>query len=231
MGQEGPARRIDRATWLRERRLWNEVQMDTIYARQYDERLGAHINESHRATLARFLDALPAQPDILDAACGTGKYWSLLLARGCLVTGTDQSARMLARAYEKHPGVPVHHLGLQELAYHDAFDGVMCMDAMENAFPEDWPLLLGHFARALHPQGGLYITVEVESEEELRIAYEAGQLLGLPLVYGEYAYHGGYHYYPTDEQTRAWLDGSGFTLTETADGHGYLHYLARRASS
>ncbi len=101
------------------------------------------------------------------------------------------------------------------------------MDGMENVFPEDWPLVLSRFARALHPQSHLYLTVEVESDEELRIAYEAGQRLDLPLIYGEYAHHGGYHYYPTDGQTRAWLAEAEFTILETSEGDGYRHYLAR----
>lgn len=218
---------MDREEWRRERRLWNEVQMDTIYARQYDERWGATINDTHRQMLAHFLDRCPQRPHILDAACGTGKYWPLLLERGCAVVGTDQSARMLAIAHAKHPDVAVEHVGLQELSFSDAFDGVICMDAVEVVFPEDWPLVLSRFAGALHAQGHLYITVEIESDEELRIAYAAGQRLGLPLIYGEYAHHGGYHYYPTDEQTRTWLTEAGFTIVETAEGDGYWHYLAR----
>ena len=217
---------IDRETWRRQRRLWNEVQMDTIYARQYDAHWGASINDTHRRMIDRFLDRRPPNARILDAACGTGKYWSLLLERGCSVVGTDQSAQMLARAHAKHPAVAVKQVGVQELSFDDVFDGVICMDAMEVVFPEDWPLVLGHFARALHAGGWLYCTVEVEAEEELRVAYEAGRRLGLPLVYGEYAHHGGYHYYPADEPVRAWLTGAAFTLEETAEGDGYRHYLA-----
>ena len=223
--------RMEREEWRRERRLWNEVQMDTIWARQYDERWGAEISESHRLMLGHFLDRCPPHARILDAACGTGKYWPLLLERGFSVVGTDQSAQMLARAHEKHPDVAVERVGLQELSFSDAFDGAICLDAMENVFPEDWPLVLGNFARALDAQGHLYITVELESEEELRIAYEAGQRLGLPLIFGEYAHHGGYHFYPTDEQTRGWLEDAGFALVETAEGDGYRHYLSVKRSS
>ena len=43
---------------------------------------------------------------------------------------------------------------------------------------------------------------------------------------GEYAHHGGYHFYPTDEQVRKWLAEAGFTVDETAEGDGYLHYLS-----
>src|SRR5579859_6936724 len=140
---------MDREEWRRERRLWNEVQMDTIWARQYDDRWGAKINESHRLMLSHFLDQCPPYARILDAACGTGKYWPLLLERDCLVVGTDQSAQMLARARDKHSDVAVEQMGLQDLTFTDAFDGFICIDAMEVVFPEDWPQVLGNFARAL----------------------------------------------------------------------------------
>ena len=67
----------------------------------------------------------------------------------------------------------------------------MCMDAMEMVFPEDWPVVLRNVARALHEHGPFYFTVEITTQEAVDIAYEAGQRLGLPLIYSEYAYHGG----------------------------------------
>ncbi len=123
--------------------------------------------------------------------------------------------------------MPVEHIGLQELTFVDAFDAVICMDAMEMVFPEDWPLVLANFARALHKGGHLYFTVEIESEEALDIAYEAGKRLKLPLIYGEYAHHGGYHFYPTDQQVRDWLSEAHFTLLDTMEGDGYRHYLVK----
>ena len=218
---------MDRMQWRNERRLWNEVRMDTIYSRHYDEDWG-HINDSHRAMLGRLLDLCPPQARILDAACGTGKYWSILLERGFSVVGTDQSQGMLDRAKAKFPDVPIEHVGLQEITFSDAFDAVMCMDAMEMVFPEDWPVVLKHFANALHKNGHLYFTVEVETPEELQIAYDAGKRLGLPLIYGEYAHHGGYHYYPSDEQVRTWIAGVPFSLIDMTEGDGYRHYLMRR---
>jgi cyclopropane fatty-acyl-phospholipid synthase-like methyltransferase len=219
---------MDRGEWLQQRRLWNEVQMDTIYARQYDERWGASINGAHRQMVERLLRLCPPHAHILDAACGTGKYWPILLAEGRTVVGIDHSREMLQRAHAKFPDVPIERFALQDVNCADAFDAVICMDAMETVFPEDWPLVLANFVRALHADGHLCITVEVESEDELRVAYEAGQRLGLPLVYGEYAHHGGYHYYPTDEQTRNWLAQAWFQLVEYAEGDGYRHYLTRR---
>ena len=216
---------MDRMQWRNERRLWNEVRMDTIDARHYDEHWGGYINDMHRAMLERLLALCPPHAHILDAACGTGKYWPMIMERGFSMTGTDQSQGMLDRAKAKFPNVSVEHVGLQEITFSDAFDAVMCMDAMEMVFPEDWPLVLKNFAKALHPHGHFYITVEVETPEELQVAYDAGKRLGLPLIYGEYAHHGGYHYYPTDEQVRTWIAETPLTLLDMTEGDGYRHYL------
>ncbi len=139
---------MERTQWKQERRLWNEVQMDTIYARQYDEQWGGYVNPSHFTMIERLLELCPSKGAILDAACGTGKYWSILLEHGLSVHGTDQSQQMLRQAQNKFPEVPVEHIGLQELAFIDAFDAVICVDAMEMVFPEDLPLVLANFARA-----------------------------------------------------------------------------------
>ena len=64
---------MDRTQWRKERGLWNEVQMDTLHARHYDQHWG-NIAPSHRHMLERFLDLCPKGGSILDAACGTGKY-------------------------------------------------------------------------------------------------------------------------------------------------------------
>ena len=98
-----------------------------------------------------FSISCPDHGIILDAACGTGKYWPSILQTGRSVRAVDQSAGMLAQASAKYPDVPTRKLGLQELDYEQAFDGIICMDAMENVFPEDWPLVMANFHRALKP--------------------------------------------------------------------------------
>jgi len=44
---------------------------------------------------------------------------------------------MLLKAQAKHPTVQVEKLGLQEMHFTEAFDGMICVDAMECIFPED----------------------------------------------------------------------------------------------
>lgn len=219
---------MERTQWRKERRLWNEVQADVMYARQYDKQWGSTIDPSHRDMLGRFLDLCPPGGSLLDAACGAGKYWPFLLARGFSVYGTDHSQQMLLAAQARFPGIAVEHVGLQELSFADTFDAVMCVDAMEMVFPEEWPLVLQRFSIALHEHGFLYLTAAVLSKKALEVAYLAGQRLGLPLIYGEFAHHGGYNYYPDDEQVRTWFAETRFTLLEGTEGGKYRHYVARK---
>jgi ubiquinone/menaquinone biosynthesis C-methylase UbiE len=85
---------------------------------------------------------------VLDAACGTGKYWSLILDSGRSVVGIDQSQQMLLRAKDKFPNQRTEKMGLQEIDFIEAFEGIICVHAMEFIAPEDWPPVLNNFSRA-----------------------------------------------------------------------------------
>jgi SAM-dependent methyltransferase len=227
---------MDRLTWLKEQRRISEEQEDKIYSPIYDE-LWGEIDPVHRRCFDRFLGSCPPKAQILDAPCGTGKYWPMILDSGRTVFGIDQSQGMLDRAHAKFPHVPIQKVGLQEMSFDQEFDGVVCMDALEMVPPEDWPIVLGNFYRALKPGGYFYFTVEVTSEEEIARAFEDGRQAGLPIVYGEWAYEGGYfgewaqaggyHYYPRLDQVRAWVQEAGFRLIDESVGEEYRHFLAQ----
>jgi 2-polyprenyl-3-methyl-5-hydroxy-6-metoxy-1,4-benzoquinol methylase len=220
---------MNRLDWLKEKRRRAEERMDTLFAPTYDENWGNYSNESHRTMLGHFLALCPPGCPILDAACGTGKYWPSILASGRSVYGADQSQQMLNQAHAKFPDVPVEKLGLQELNFVAQFDGIICMDAMEFVFPEDWPLVLANFHSALRPGGHLYFTVELIDEDELRLSQEAALALGRPVVAGEMAHEDGYHYYPQIERVRAWVGSAHFVILEEAVGDDYHHVLVRKA--
>jgi hypothetical protein len=118
------------------------------------------------------------------------------------------------------------------MAYSERFDGAICMDAMENVPPEDWPLVLSNFHRALKPHGYFYFTAEtLENAEvdEVRQAFERFQQAGLPIVYGEWPDEEVYHYHPTTQQVREWAQQAGFEILK--DGNGeiwYYHLLLRK---
>jgi SAM-dependent methyltransferase len=218
----------DRAEWLKERRRLAEERMDLLFAPTYDARWG-QVDPTHRAVLETFLGLCPRGGFVLDAACGTGKYWPLILEGGFRLAGVDQSKNMLLKANAKFPGVPLEKAALQDLAYTNVYDGIICVDAMEYVPPEEWPTVLGNFHRALRAGGHLYFTVELAEETELREAYIAAKALKLPVVEGEWAYEGGYHYYPGVEQVRKWIADAGFTLVDESTGDGYEHFVMGKA--
>jgi cyclopropane fatty-acyl-phospholipid synthase-like methyltransferase len=199
----------------------------------FDERWG-DIDEAHREFVTRFLGSLPPDGRVLDAACGTGKYFGMVLDSGRSVLGVDHSAGHLARARERFPDVPTEKRDLQELAYVDAFDGVMCVDALEMVSPEDWTLVLSRFRRALRERGGMYLTVERVSNSEIREATERARKEGLPVVEGEVIWEDDvYHYYPPMDRVRAWLADAGFYIEHDAEqpwdeGYTYHHVLAAK---
>lgn len=232
--ETGPGAAADREAWLRNLRRVNEEQEDAL-APDYDAQWG-EIEDTHRAFVERFLSMLPPGGRVLDAACGTGKYFEMVIATGRSLLGVDHSGAYLASARAKFSDVPTEKHDLQDLPYRGEFDGVMCVDAMEFVPPEDWPAILERFRRALRRGGWLYLTVELAREDQVRAANEEARTSGLPVVEGEVMWEepdGYYHYYPSMEQVRAWVRGAGFAIEEEAEGpwheegYAYHHVLAR----
>lgn len=228
-----PPGETDRAAWLAARRRNEAERFDRRFAATYDEEWGA-ISPTHARMLERFLARCPPGCEILDAACGTGEYWPAILASGRRTRGIDQSAGMLRQAAAKHPEVPTELRALTDLDAVAAFDGAICIDAMEYVPPEEWPVVLAAFHRALRPGGHLYLTAEQEDPAEIEAENRWAREAGHPVVPGE-SVRGpdpreddGYHYYPTTEQVLAWLDEAGFTVLEQTVGDAYLHLVARR---
>lgn len=221
----------DRARWVEEIRRRNEAFQDAWIA-SHDH---GPIDEEHRTFVERFLAMLPPDGRVLDAACGTGRYFGMVLESDRSLLGVDQSGASLAIARERHPEVPIEKLDLHEIPYERAFDGVMCIDALESLPPEDWPVVIERFARALRPRGLLYATVELSTQETTRPADEEARAAGVTPIEGETfdPEDGYYHYYPPLERVRAWLTDAGFAIEDEAEGFwhddewAYHHLLAR----
>jgi cyclopropane fatty-acyl-phospholipid synthase-like methyltransferase len=161
----------------------------------------------------------------------------MVLASGRSVLGTDHSAGQLRVAKEKVPEVPTEKHALRDLPFDDAFDGVICVDAMEFVPPEDWPIVLDRFRSALRPAGCLYVTIERVSPSEIESATERARRSGLPVVEGEVLWDDPegayYHHYPQMDRVFGWLSDIGFEIMEEAEGpwedegYAYHHVLAR----
>jgi SAM-dependent methyltransferase len=223
---QGQARR----TWLDERRAAVRADYDTDASTYDDEPYPA---TSHRAFIERLLATCPPGGVVLDAPCGTGRWFEVVRGSGRRVVGIDQSAGMLAVARSKGTAERIERVGLQELRFAAEFDGVLCVDAFENVPPEDWPLVLANLHRAVRPGGHLYLTVEEVDEAELEAAFAANQAAGLPAVRGEVieGNTAGYHYYPGRDRAIGWLEAEGFALVaeghDQEDGWAYHHFLVR----
>lgn len=217
---------MERESWLKKRRKIAVQRYNEIFSPNYDEMWGT-ISLTHNVMFNRFLEVLPEGP-ILDAACGSGKYWPLLLQEGREIIGVDRSAAMLENARRKFPGVKTHLRDLEEIDFQKDFAGAVCVDALENMPPELWPRVFSRLFRALIPGGALYFTMEILPAAELEKAYLEGKKQGFPLVPGEVISDGGYHFYPQSEQLGRWLENEKWEKEIEEEGDGYLHIMVRR---
>src|SRR2546429_10017084 len=98
----------DRMAFLAERRALSVQRFDTVHSPHYDRHWGA-ISATHADFVARLARRVPAGGQVLDAACGTGKYWPALLAAGLPGPGPRPSPGILRPARPQHPrgAVPV----------------------------------------------------------------------------------------------------------------------------
>ena len=122
---------------------------------------------------------------------------------------------------------------MQALRIDGDFDAAMCVDAMENVPPEDWPLVLANLRDAVSG-GQVYLTVEEIPDSAVDEAFELATAAGLPAVRGETLRGGGYHYYPTVDQVKAWIQAAGLEIAEEGrsrgSNYGYWHLLMRSAT-
>jgi ubiquinone/menaquinone biosynthesis C-methylase UbiE len=225
---------MDRREWLAERQAAVVAAYD-VGAPAYDQH--EYPSDMQREWVARALDLIPPGGAVLDAPCGTGKYFALVAAAGHRVAGVDQSAGMLAQARRRGIAFSLEHISLQGLSYVHEFDAVLTIDAMENVTPEDWPGVLANVHRAVRPGGVMYLTVEEVDQARIGQAFDSLSARGLPVLPGEIVEGqevAGYHYYPGRDQVLEWFGREGLTVADEGfrpeDGWGYRHFLLRSSA-
>lgn len=104
---------------------------------------------------------LAVQPGerVLDAGCGTGRYFETLLRQQAELIGVDFSAGMLRVAHRKHPSAALVQADLQmDWPFHDAgFDTVVCALVGEHLGELDH--VFREMRRVLKPGGRLIFSV------------------------------------------------------------------------
>ena len=131
-----------------------------LLASAYDDFTGHHDYEKWLGLLEGLLleHGLPGA-DVLDVACGTGKSFEPLLARGYRVVACDLSPAMAALAAAKAPEAEVHVADMRDLRVGERrFDLVTCLDDAVNHLADTASLRAAFRAAAgvLRP-GGLYL--------------------------------------------------------------------------
>ena len=221
---------MDRQAWLAERRAAVVADYDAE-APAYDMNL--YPAQTQETWVARLLGMIPPGSIVLDAPCGTGRYFPLIAGAGMRVVGVDQSAGMLAQARARNLATILERRSLQDLSYAADFDAAVTVDAMENVPPDDWPAVLANLRRAVRPGAILYLTVEEVSDQRIGHAFEALTARGLPAVRGEIIEGdvAGYHYYPGRDRVMGWFEAAGLDVIDedysAEEDWGYRHFLLR----
>ena len=131
------------------------------WAKQYDAEAQANPLIALEEPVMLELIGEVAGLDVLDAACGTGRYAVGLAAAGARVHGVDASGEMLAhargKANERGLSVDLRQSDLRALPFDDeSFDLVISALALCHV-PELGPVM-GEFARVLRPGGRVVIS-------------------------------------------------------------------------
>jgi 2-polyprenyl-3-methyl-5-hydroxy-6-metoxy-1,4-benzoquinol methylase len=222
---------VDRAAWLAERRQAVIADYDH-FAPTYET--VDYPRDVQAERVKRLAASCPAGGAVLDAGCGTGRYFPVLAAAGLRITGVDQSAGMLAQARARRLAEELGHVDLEDLSFDAAFDAVLCVDALENVPPEAWPAVARNLGAAVRSGGQVYVTVEEIADADIDRAHTSLIARGLPAVRGEVVEGdvAGYHHYPGRAQALRWLEDAGLDLIDEQlsehEGWAYRHLLLRR---
>ncbi len=214
---------LSRRQFVAEQRRVNENyfrRTASIHDEGYGEFAATHLECVHE-----LLAAIEPGQELLDAACGTGKYFSIFTASGRSVFGIDQSAEMLELARTKWPDVPTQQIALQDLRnalnLHGRFSGLVCIDAMEWVLHDDWSSVLKGFRTVLKPGSPVYINVELTGHHK-RVIRARDVDLVMP---GEIFVGRCYNCLPNRQTVLGWLSEAGFRISSERTGDYYWHLL------
>jgi len=117
------------------------------------------------AAYGPFLRQLPPYARILDAGCGPGRNAAAFLSHGYRVTAIDASPAMVQLA--KRRGVNAHEMTFQQMTFCRQFDGIWAGASVLHVPHAEIPEVLSRFARALNPQGVLYVSLKEGQSERI----------------------------------------------------------------
>ena len=126
------------------------------------------------AMLQEFIDSVPAEAEVLDAGCGTGRMITALQAmtrdtgQRFQLQGCDVSETMVGIAQEAHPHLRFMEAGLAELPYPDGqFHGVLAWYSIIHLEPLALEEVFAKISRVLRPGGFLLLGFQTGSGSRL----------------------------------------------------------------
>ncbi len=127
------------------------------WAKKYDLDLNPHLL-LEKETVMKLVNAKKGE-QILDAACGTGKYANEFFRYGASVTGIDFSKEMLEVAKQKNPKINYQLADFQQKLMFDdnIFDKINCAQALKHV--KALKFTLKEFYRILKKEGRLIFSV------------------------------------------------------------------------
>ena len=189
------------------------------------ERYARHRGEVP-GVLGTLISMLPAEAQVLDVGCGSGKPVGAFLACRCRVTGVDLSAEQIRYARRNVPaGDFIKGDILAQTFEKDSFDAVVCLYAIFHLPSHMHYKLFQRVAEWIKPGGLFFVSVAEVAEET------TGEFWGVPMYWSSLSRH---------EYERL-LQDTGFEIVKDGVlGHGYLgshpeenhpYFLARRMGS
>jgi 2-polyprenyl-3-methyl-5-hydroxy-6-metoxy-1,4-benzoquinol methylase len=192
----------------------NIIELYRKYAREWVALRGEYLYE--KVWLDRLLALVPAQAQILDIGCGSGKpIAAYLLAQGCTVTGVDSSEAMLSMARQNFPNQTWIQADMRQFNLQQKFDVILAWDSFFHLTQDDQRLMFAQFVR--HAKQGTVLMFSSGPAHGEAI----GELFGEPL----------YHASLAPEEYRDLFNQSGFQVldmvAEDPDCTGHTVWLAQ----
>jgi SAM-dependent methyltransferase len=120
--------------------------------------------------------------ELLDVACGAGRYTIPLAHAGYSMTGADLSDDFLRVARQRAPAIAWHRGDVRELPWRERFDGALCFGNSFGYFPRpETAEFLRGVARTLKPGAAFVLETGATAESllptlQLERTIEAGEI-------------------------------------------------------
>ena len=193
----------------------NIIEIYKKHGRAWTALRGEYLYE--KSWLDAFLALLPAQPEVLDLGCGSGKpIANYAIKRGCTVTGVDSSEAMIEMAQRNFPNQVWHLADMRCVHLEQKFHGILAWDSFFHLTADDQRQMFQQFSE-FSVQGAVLMFTSGPA---------AGETIGD--MFGDALYHASL----SSEEYQALLSAHGFevlkTVAEDADCTGHTVWLAQK---